>query len=239
MSSPEYSLSQKATLSGRSKSARRIIFALLKQLHGGGLLLRESGIGEIQFGDTNVGLQAEVEINDPRVYKRMLLGGSIAAGESYIDGDWSSTDLTSLLQLLANNMRLIDKLESRLSWLIAPWYGLVHLFRSNSKRQARRNIAAHYDLGNDFYRQFLDREMLYSSALYHEIEMTLEQAQQAKMRRLCQQLDLQSGDHLLEIGTGWGALAEFAAREYGCRVTTTTIYRPSMIMPASELNRPA
>lgn len=223
MSSPEYSLSQKATLSGRSKSARRIIFALLKQLHGGGLLLRESGIGEIQFGDANVGLQAEVEINDPRVYKRMLLGGSIAAGESYIDGDWSSTDLTSLLQLLANNMRLIDKLESRLSWLIAPWYGLVHLLRSNSKRQARRNIAAHYDLGNDFYRQFLDREMLYSSALYHEVEMTLEQAQQAKMRRLCQQLDLQSGDHLLEIGTGWGALAEFAAREYGCRVTTTTI----------------
>lgn len=223
MSSPEYSLSQKATLSGRSKSARRIIFALLKQLHGGGLLLRESGIDEIQFGDANAGLQAEVEINDPRVYKRMLLGGSIAAGESYIDGDWSSTDLTSLLQLLANNMRLIDKLESRLSWLIAPWHGLVHLLRSNSKRQARRNIAAHYDLGNDFYRQFLDSEMLYSSALYHEVEMTLEQAQQAKMRRLCQQLDLQSGDHLLEIGTGWGALAEFAAREYGCRVTTTTI----------------
>ncbi|OMQ25713.1 SAM-dependent methyltransferase [Serratia oryzae] len=223
MSSQEYSLSRSTAIAGRSKGARRIIFTLLQQLQGGGLLLREPGIGETQFGDANAPLQAEVEVYDLRVYRRLLLGGSIAAGESYIDGDWSSPNLTGLLQLLASNMRLVDKLEARLSWLTAPWHGLVHLLRRNSQRQARRNIAAHYDLGNDFYQQFLDREMLYSSALYHESEMTLEQAQQAKMRRLCEQLDLQPEDHLLEIGTGWGALAEFAAREYGCRVTTTTI----------------
>ncbi|WON78063.1 cyclopropane-fatty-acyl-phospholipid synthase family protein [Serratia sp. UGAL515B_01] len=223
MSSPEYSLCNSATISGRNKSARHIIFTLLQQLQGGGLILREPGIGETRFGDAEAPLQAEVDIFDFRTYRRVLLGGSIAAGESYIDGDWSSPDLTGVLQLLANNMQLVDKLEARLSWITAPWHGLVHLWRSNSQRQARRNIAAHYDLGNGFYQQFLDRDMLYSSALFSETGLTLEQAQQAKMRRLCDQLELKPSDHLLEIGTGWGALAEFAAREYGCRVTTTTI----------------
>ncbi|TQI79660.1 cyclopropane-fatty-acyl-phospholipid synthase [Serratia fonticola] len=223
MSSPEYSLRRSAPISGRNKGARHIIFTLLQQLQGGGLLLREPGFGETRFGDVNAPLQAEVDVCDLRAYRRVLLGGSIAAGESYIDGDWSSPDLTCLLQLLASNMQLVDKLEARLSWLTAPWHGLIHLLRRNSKRQARRNIAAHYDLGNHFYQQFLDRDMLYSSALYTEAHLTLEQAQQAKMRRLCHQLALQPTDHLLEIGTGWGALAEFAAREYGCRVTTTTI----------------
>lgn len=223
MSSPEYSLRSSALISGRNKSARHIIFTLLQQLQGGGLVLREPGIGETRFGDAEAPLQAEVDICDLRAYGRVLFGGSIAAGESYIDGDWSSPDLTCLLQLLASNMQLVDKLEARLSWITAPWHGLVHLWRSNSQRQARRNIAAHYDLGNSFYQQFLDRDMLYSSALFSEVDLTLEQAQQAKMRRLCEQLELQPSDHLLEIGTGWGALAEFAAREYGCRVTTTTI----------------
>lgn len=223
MSSPEYSLGSSAPFSRRRKGARRIIFTLLQQLQGGGLLLREAGVGEIQFGDTQAPLQAEIDIYDLRVYRRILLGGGIAGGESYIDGDWSSPDLTGLLQLLASNMQLIDKMQARLSWLTAPWHRLMHLLHDNSRRQARRNIAAHYDLGNSFYQQFLDREMLYSSALYREAEMTLEQAQQAKMHRLCKQLDLQPEDHLLEIGTGWGAFAEFAAREYGCRVTTTTI----------------
>jgi len=223
MSSPEYSLDHSAPFPDSGKGARRIIFSVLQQLQGGGLLLREAGVGEIRFGDTQASLQAEIDIYDLRVYRRILLGGGIAAGESYIDGYWNSPNLTCLLQLLAGNMQLIDKLEARFSWLAAPWHGLVHLLRDNSRRQARRNIAAHYDLGNNFYQQFLDSDMLYSCALYSETEMTLEQAQQAKMRRLCEQLALRPEDHLLEIGTGWGALAEFAAREYGCRVTTTTI----------------
>ncbi|ARB86427.1 MULTISPECIES: SAM-dependent methyltransferase [Yersinia] len=237
MSSSEYTLADSASFSSHNKGARRIIFTLLQKLQGGGLLLREAGIGEIQFGDTQAPLQAEIEVYDPRVYRRILLGGSIAGGESYIDGYWSSPDLTRLLQLLASNMQLVDKMEARLSWLTAPWHRLVHLLRDNSRRQARRNIAAHYDLGNSFYQQFLDSEMLYSSALYSETEMTLEQAQQAKMRRLCQQLDLQPQDHLLEIGTGWGALAEFAAREYGCRVTTTTISQEQYVYAQQRIQQ--
>ena len=154
-----------------------------------------------------------------------MLGGSIAAGERYIDGDWTTPNQTTVLQLLAENLKLVDKLEARLSWVTAPLNGLIHFFRRNSPSQARKNISAHYDLGNDFYQGFLDEKMLYSSAWYQEPQMTLEQAQEAKMRRLCDQLHLHAGDHLLEIGTGWGAMAEFAAREYGCQVTTTTISR--------------
>ncbi|MBB6113325.1 cyclopropane-fatty-acyl-phospholipid synthase [Rahnella inusitata] len=225
MSQPEVQLAREGATNRRSKAARALILGVLKQLHGAGLTLREAGENSLFFGDPTAPLQGEIEVHNLRAYRRVLLGGSIAAGESYIDGDWTTPNLTTVLQLLAENLKLVDKLEARLSWLTAPLNGLIHFFRRNSPSQARKNISAHYDLGNDFYQGFLDEKMLYSSAWYQEPQMTLEQAQEAKMRRLCDQLHLHAGDHLLEIGTGWGAMAEFAAREYGCQVTTTTISR--------------
>jgi len=225
MNTPDIQLSRHGIENPRNKGARWLILSVLKQLRGAGLTLQEPGGESLFFGDTNAPLQGIIEIHDFRTYRRVLVGGSIGAGESFIDGDWSTPDLTTVLQLLAENMVMVDKLEARLSWLSAPVNYLVHFLRRNSPAQARKNISAHYDLGNDFYQSFLDNQMLYSSAWYQAADMTLEQAQEAKMRRLCDQLELKAEDHLLEIGTGWGAMAEFAAREYGCQVTTTTISR--------------
>ncbi|MBV6819744.1 cyclopropane-fatty-acyl-phospholipid synthase family protein [Rahnella sp. PD12R] len=225
MSQPEVQLAREGAMNRRSKAARALILGVLKNLNGAGLTLREPGEEAVFFGDAAAPLQGEIEVHDLRAYRRVLLGGSIAAGESFIDGDWTTPNLTAVLQLLAENMKLVDKIEARLSWLSTPLNKLIHLFRRNSPTQARKNISAHYDLGNDFYQGFLDEKMLYSSAWYQTPQMSLEQAQEAKMRRLCEQLQLHAGDHLLEIGTGWGAMAEFAAREYGCKVTTTTISR--------------
>lgn len=225
MSQPEVQLAREGAMNRRSKAARALILGVLKNLNGAGLTLREPGEEAVFFGDAAAPLQGEIEVHNLRAYRRVLLGGSIAAGESYIDGDWTTPNLTAVLQLLAENMKLVDKIEARLSWLSTPLNKLIHLFRRNSPAQARKNISAHYDLGNDFYQGFLDEQMLYSSAWYQTPQMSLEQAQEAKMRRLCEQLQLHAGDHLLEIGTGWGAMAEFAAREYGCKVTTTTISR--------------
>ncbi|WP_075180791.1 cyclopropane-fatty-acyl-phospholipid synthase family protein [Pantoea sp. 1.19] len=208
---------------GRLSPARRSVLKLLTHLQAGSLTLHEPDGRVQQFGDPHSTLQAEVIVQHPRAWRRLLTGGSIGAAESYMDGDWSSPDLTQVIVLLARNLPLLDRLEARLSWLTRPLNAVIHALRRNSVRQAKKNIAAHYDLGNDFYRSFLDEALLYSSAWYADPDMTLEAAQQAKMRRLCEQLALTPDDHLLEIGTGWGAMAEFAAREYGCRVTTTTI----------------
>ncbi|EPW6854533.1 class I SAM-dependent methyltransferase, partial [Vibrio parahaemolyticus] len=166
---------------------------------------------------------ATIEVKHPGFYSRILQGGSIAAGEAYMDGWWDSPDLTALMKLMALNMRALDKLEEQGSWLTKLLYKFSHWTNRNSQENSRKNIHAHYDLGNDLYEAFLDTNMLYSSALYHTSADSLEQAQINKMERLCQQLDLQSTDHVIEIGTGWGAMAIYMAEQYGCRVTTTTI----------------
>ncbi|MGB9097007.1 class I SAM-dependent methyltransferase [Erwinia sp.] len=220
---PELTLTRRGKTGKRLSTSRRLIFSLLHHLQGAGLRLHDPHLGTHFFGDSQAAIQAEVVVHHTSAYRRVLFGGSIAAAETYMDGDWDTPDLTAVILTLATNMPVLDKLESRLSWLSSPLNKMRHAFRSNSVKQAKRNIAAHYDLGNDFYTAFLDQAMLYSSACYKKPEMTLEQAQQAKMRRLCVKLGLSPHDHLLEIGTGWGAMAEFAAREYGCRVTTTTI----------------
>ncbi|QHQ21877.1 methyltransferase domain-containing protein [Pectobacterium brasiliense] len=223
MSSTETQLVRHPSNTARYTRARKVVFLLLSRIEGGGLHLHEPEGNETLFGDRHAALQSDITIHNHRVYRRILLGGSIAAGESYIDGDWSSSNLTLVLQLLAQNQALVDTLETRFGWLMGPFHRVIHWFRRNRPQQAQKNIAAHYDLGNHFYRSFLDSEMLYSSAWYQQPEMTLEDAQRAKLRRLCEQLALCEADHLLEIGTGWGGLAELAAREYGCHVTTTTL----------------
>lgn len=204
--------------------ARWLLFRLLSGLREGSLTVRE-GAQTFHFGDPAAALRAEARVCTPEVYWRLLTGGSLAAAEAWMDGDWESHQLTALLQILARNGRVLGRLERGFRLLGKPVARLRHWTRRNTRAQARENIAAHYDLGNEFYAHFLDEDLLYSSALFTDDQQDLTQAQRAKMARLCDQLALNPGDHLLEIGTGWGALAEYAARHYGCRVTTTTLSR--------------
>lgn len=202
---------------------RNALFKLLSKSDEGYLAIREKGRLVAEFGNSSDELHADIDISNPRFYSRVLLGGSCAAGESFIDGWWTTSNLTTLIQFFARNLSTLDRWENRFNWVIQPFKKVRQLSRRNSHTQAKQNILAHYDLGNELYRLFLDEKMQYSSAIYNSATDSLAEAQNNKLHRLCQQLELCPQDHLLEIGSGWGGLAIFAARHYGCRVTTTTI----------------
>ncbi|HDS0947694.1 TPA: class I SAM-dependent methyltransferase [Stenotrophomonas maltophilia] len=201
---------------------RRRLLAQLAPLHDGQLRVRDA-FGEVLLGEGSAELQATVTIEDPAFYRKVAAQGSVGAGESYIHGDWHCDDLVALVRLLVRNRDLLDGMErgpARVAgWLLRGWNRL----RRNSRDGSRRNIAAHYDLGNDFFALFLSPDLMYSSALYAQPDEPLEVASQRKLDRICQQLRLQPGDRVVEIGTGWGGFALHAARHYGCHVTTTTI----------------
>lgn len=169
--------------------------------------------------------QAEIHIHDAGVYRQIIAGGSIATGEAYMQGAWSSPNLVEVTRLFSANLQTLEQLESRQSWLVRLGLKIAHTLNRNTRGGSRKNIAAHYDLGNDFFGLFLDPTMMYSAALFPCTDTPLEEASVAKLEEVCRQLELQPGDHLLEIGTGWGGMAIHAARHYGCRVTTTTISR--------------
>jgi cyclopropane-fatty-acyl-phospholipid synthase len=168
-------------------------------------------------------LSVTLHVHDPRFYSDIAFGGSIGAGEAYMQGYWSVNDLTALVRILLQNRAVLDGMETGLARLTAPLQKAMHWLNRNTRDGSRRNIAAHYDLGNDFFALFLDPTMMYSSAIFAQPNMTLEAAQLARLDHICRKLDLTPRDHLLEIGTGWGGMAIYAARHYGCRVTTTTI----------------
>lgn len=219
------------TLSATEKTARNIAFSCLSQMKTGSLTIVEKfseadrqNITRECFGKpTSSGISAIIEVKNPAFYARLLKGGSIAAGEAYMDGWWESPDLTKVMQLMALNLTALDSLESRSNWLTKLMYQVSHWFNRNTVENSSRNIAAHYDLSNELYQTFLDPNMLYSSAIFVDASDSLEQAQINKMDRLCQQLELKPGDRVVEIGTGWGAMAVYMAENYGCHVTTTTI----------------
>ncbi|PLY44805.1 SAM-dependent methyltransferase [Lelliottia sp. F153] len=234
MTDPVYALEPDYPRNARM--ARWLLFRLLGDLQQGSLTVRE-GNQTFHFGDASAALHADVEVLSSSVYRRLLTGGSLAAAEAWMDGEWETHQLTTLLHILALNGKTLGRLESGFRLLGKPVERLRHWMRRNHRQQARENIAAHYDLGNTFYAQFLDEELLYSSALFTSPDQDLTAAQQAKMARLCDQLSLTPDDHLLEIGTGWGAMAEFAARHYGCRVTTTTLSYEQFCWAQARINR--
>lgn len=168
-------------------------------------------------------LDITLMIHDSSVYRQLLFGGSIALADSYINGEWDSDDLTGLIRLAARNLAVLNQLESRFAGINKTFERANHKLRSNDKSGAKSNILAHYDLGNDMYQRFLDATMMYSSAVYKNVDTTLEEAQQHKLALICQRLQLSADDHVLEIGTGWGGFAIYAAKHYGCQITTTTI----------------
>jgi len=176
-------------------------------------------------GDATKGPSATIVVHDERFFSRVLWREEIGMGESYMDGDWSSPDLVAVARFAIRNMEELSR-RNRLSSALHRWRRRVmHSLRENTMRGSRKNIRYHYDLSNEFFRLFLDPTMAYSCAYFEGAEETLEQAQIAKYERICRKLMLEPDDHLLEIGTGWGGLALYAARHYGCRVTTTTISR--------------
>lgn len=180
---------------------------------------------------------ADVTIHNPRVYRRVLTGSTIASGEAFIDGDWSSRNLTEVTRLFSANIDTMDRMKKRQHWLIRSALKLAHLGNRNTITGSRKNISAHYDLGNDFFALFLDPTMMYSSAVYPHDEAGLETASRHKLDLLCQALELRPDEHLIEIGTGWGGMAIHAAEHYGCRVTTTTISREQFEHTTAEVLR--
>ena len=202
---------------------RSLLLKVLSKASEGHFLLKENGQVVAEVGDPTAELRAEANVLDQRAYVRALLGGNTAAGEAYVDGWWTSPDITQVTRFFSRNLAMMDYWDSRFGLFLKPFKTVRYLKRLNSKGQAKRNILAHYDLGNDLYEAFLDPKMQYSSALYASKEISLEEAQVNKLTRICEQLDLKETDHLLEVGSGWGGLAIFAAKNYGCRVTTTTI----------------
>ena len=170
-------------------------------------------------------LHAVVAVHDERFFLRALLAGDIGVGESYMDGQWSTPDLVAVIRLAVRNLDQLDgsnRFFTAFRRMADLW---EHRQRNNTESGSRRNIAYHYDLGNDFYRLFLDRSLAYSCAYFENADDSLEQAQIRKFDLICRKLQLSPRDHVLEIGTGWGGFAAYAAENYGCRITTTTISR--------------
>ena len=223
---------------GVNHIARQLIFRALQHIQFGSLTLIENFNDQApkrsSFGtaapsvasSSAVGrhpLHVTLNIHDKAVYRQLLLGGSIALADSYIDGEWDTEDLTGLIRLAARNLEVLNKLENRFAGVSKAFEKAKHQLRGNDKSGSKSNILAHYDLGNDMYQRFLDDTMMYSSAVYAAPDTTLSDAQQHKLSLICQRLQLSADDRVIEIGTGWGGFAIYAATHYGCHVTTTTI----------------
>jgi cyclopropane-fatty-acyl-phospholipid synthase len=206
--------------------AERSVRARLATLQHGHLVIADGKNVEIYGKRTErCPLSATVRVHDPRFWTDIAFGGSIGAGEAYMQGYWSVNDLTALVRILLANRAVVDGMETGLARFGAPLQKILHWAARNTRVGSRRNIAAHYDLGNEFFKLLLDPTLMYSGAVFERSDMTLEEASIAKLDRICRKLDLKPTDHVLEIGTGWGAFALHAAQRYGCRVTTTTISR--------------
>ncbi len=203
--------------------AWRVALAAASRIRTGRLAVVLADGSRRQFGDEAAELQAEIHIHDGEALTRILLGGETGGGEAYMDGLWSSPDLAGLLRLAALNREALALSTGWLRAISQLRRTLAHRMRRNTRRGSRRNIAAHYDLGNEFYRLFLDETMTYSSAVFGTLDQSLADAQRNKYRLMAEGAGLTRGQHVLEIGSGWGGFALYAAGELGCRVTSITI----------------
>lgn len=223
MANAEQTLVGNSNASWQQKLCRTIMLKVFASLPQGQLVVKEKGVLVETFGHKDSDLHAEIDFLSISVYQRLLFGGSVASGETYSEGLWTTPNLTNVIRIFARNLPVLDNWESKMEWLAFPIRKIKHLANKNSTQGAKKNIAAHYDLGNKLYTRFLDDSMMYSAAIYPTKDTTLAEAQNIKLKAICDKLQLVPEDHLIEIGTGWGGLAVFAAKHYGCRVTTTTI----------------
>jgi len=206
--------------------AKSLVLSKLKNLGHGRLELvdRSEGASDVNvFGTPERELNARVTARRPGFFTRMLLSGSIGAGEGYAAGDYDCDDPTALVRLFVRNRAALSALDGGWGAALSPLARLAHVLRRNTIDGSRANIHAHYDMGNDFFALFLDDTWMYSAGIFPRPDSTLFEASTEKNDRICRKLDLKPSDHLLEIGTGWGSFALHAAKNYGCRVTTATI----------------
>ncbi len=206
-------------------AARSLLFSQLKKLSTGCIVIVEEG-KRTHFGQAlskGDDLYAEMHVHDNSCYADIITGGSIGASEAFMTGDWTTPDLTMMVRVMVRNMDLLNQMEGGLATLSRPILKWFHKLNENTEKGSRRNIAAHYDLGNDFFKLFLDPSMMYSSGIFPTKDSTMAEASEAKLKRICEKLQLSSVDNVIEIGTGWGGFAIYAAKHYGCHVTTTTI----------------
>ncbi|MBV4456700.1 cyclopropane-fatty-acyl-phospholipid synthase family protein [Pseudomonas sp. COR58] len=215
---------------------RRGVLRQLGRIRHGQLVLVEDGLHQT-FGTAGSGPTGEIHVHDAAVWGMVAANGSIGSGEAYIQGHWSSPDLTAVVRVFVSNLDVLDGMERGMALLGRPLVRTLHWLNRNTHKGSQRNIAAHYDLGNDLFEQFLDPTMMYSAAQFLHPDDSLEQAQLNKLERICQKLALTPGDHLLEIGTGWGSMALYAAQRYGCRVTTTTLSKAQYAFTAARIER--
>ncbi len=206
----------------KDSAFRRALHQRLKNLQDAQLTITDP-LGEITVGQPGQdALHAHIQIDHIDTYRDIALGGSNGAAEAYLQEKWHTANLTNVIRVMARNRELLDAMEGGLArvagWALRLW----HRRNKNSRQGSRKNIAAHYDLGNEFFRLFLDKRMMYSSYLYHKGD-DLHTASTRKLQRICEQLRIKQSDHILEIGSGWGGFAIYAAQTTGCRVTTITI----------------
>ena len=218
--------------------AKRLVFKLFNQLRHGELVIQD-GDTTHRFGggDVSIAPSATVVIHEQRAYSRILTGGTMGAAEAYIDGDWSTEQLTDVTRVFSANIPILEAMKHKQNWFIKAGVKLAHAARKNSVSGSRENIAAHYDLGNEFFSLFLDPSLMYSSAVYPKGSDNLAEASQHKLKLICEDLELKPTDHLVEIGTGWGGMAIYAAENYGCKVTTTTISKEQLDYARAEVER--
>jgi cyclopropane-fatty-acyl-phospholipid synthase len=204
---------------------RRLLLSRLRKLATGTITLREGTKKTVLGRPDDADLRCELTVHDGRFFLDVVRGGSIGAAESYVRGRWSADDLTTLIRILARDARVGEQIDGGMAWRKRFLDRVRHLLRRNSRSGSQRNIAGHYDLGNDFFATFLDPTMTYSCGMFAGENDTMEQASIRKYDLICRKLELGPGHEVLEIGSGWGGFAIHAAREYGCRVVTTTISR--------------
>lgn len=205
------------------KLCRKQLVSTLRNLHTGKITLHDA-LGTEVFGNHNdTQLCSTLHIHDTEAYRSIALMGSVGAGEAYMTHDWSADDLPTLIRILSRNKDVVDNIDGGFAALGKIILKGFHALNKNSTKGSKRNIAAHYDLGNDLFKLFLDPSMMYSSGIFPYEGASMKEASEYKLQRICEKLDLQPSDHLVEIGTGWGSMAIYAAKHFGCEVTTTTI----------------
>ena len=204
--------------------ARKLLFKRLEKFPKGQLCIEDEQ-GKHVYGETSsqVSLSANMIIHDQSAYQDIVFGGSIGGAEAYMQGKWSTSNLVDLVRLMCMNIDFLNTMDDDRFFVKRLIDRVYHWVNRNNRSGSKQNISAHYDLSNEFFALFLDREMMYSAAVFDTPESDLENAAVYKLDLVCHKLELQADDHLLEIGTGWGGLALHAAKHYGCRVTTTTI----------------
>ena len=214
---------------------KKIFFSQIKNIKYGSITIVDGSTTKV-FGRDNK-FSCTILIKNPCFYGDIITGGSIGAAESYIQNAWETDNLTNVIRVIAANNEIADNIEGAFNILFRPIFMLIHYLKQNNKKNSLENIAKHYDLSNDFFSLFLDPTMMYSSAIYSDKNKNLDSASLNKLEIICQKLKLKKTDHIIEIGSGWGGFAIYAATNYGCKITTTTISKQQYMYTKNKISK--